>query len=146
MPNCQRRNIPKLQRTLLMDPYSYEHHPMDDIEPLPDDTPREKAEMLNLLLTACMEWVVNSQTPEISAWQVSYALGLGICTKSMSKKGEELGVGYAAISKGSRDFYELHLEPLGLQPSKWMKRNDYAKQRRENVLQQISKEEQNRKK
>lgn len=112
-----------------MDPFSYEDHPIDHIEPIDSDRTREQAAAMMGLINGVLEWIGNASDREVAYWQVAYALGSIMCDESMTAKGKRLGVGHAAISKGARDFCETY----GLPPSRWMKPESYAKQRREDV-------------
>ena len=78
------------------------------------------------LMNKVLEWTVNAQNTRLAAWQVAYLVDARDCDESMSKKGERLGFGYAAVSKGARDFSEIH----GIPPSKWMQTDEYAERRR----------------
>jgi len=111
----------------MIDPFSYEDHPIDNIEPINEDETRDFARHLLAHNNRVLEWIINAQNPHLAAWAVAYATNWIGCTKSMSEQGKILGFGYAAISKVARDFCETY----NLPPSKWMKSQQYVDARRE---------------
>lgn len=102
---------------------SYEHHPVDDMEPVEPDLVamayREASRRMLRVINSSMTWLRNPKHYEVAWWQVQFALGTIHCEgRSMTEVGLTLGVGRAAISKGATELCRMSEIP----PSFYMKK------------------------
>ena len=100
------------------EPHS-ERHPMEDMEPEIDEQAaiREAQKRFRFIIDRAVAFVIDADDSELAAWQVAFALGSPSCMgQTMVQKGQELGVGKAAISKGATAFCRM----TDLPPSSYM--------------------------
>lgn len=99
-------------------------HPVEEMEPVDvDDAYRSASKKLLFILNRAAIFVIHAENPQIAMWQVCYALGLPVCAGvSMTDRAREIGVGRAAISKGTTYFQRA----TGIPVSEYMKSEDAA--------------------
>lgn len=85
---------------------SYEHHPVDDIEPEVENWRRECAERGLVLIYAAMLHIQRAESMEIGWHGVAFALDM--ISDSMTDVAAKLGVERATISHSARQFCRNH--------------------------------------
>lgn len=88
-------------------------YPQDEV--MPDNEFREKALEMIRIMSLALYHVINSRTPNVTAFGVAYALGLTsvLGNERMAQRARKLGVNKSAISRAAMKF----LDESGLPPS-----------------------------
>lgn len=105
----------------------------------PDDEPeqenefRERALEMIRIMSLALYHVINSRTPNVTAFGVAYALGLTsvLGNERMAQRARKLGVNKSAISRAASKF----LAESGLPPSLMMQQAEHAAVKRRPVKQ-----------
>jgi hypothetical protein len=104
---------------------SYEHHPIDDIEPLPDM--EEKLLKLASALRYIASEIIRARNPGLTAECLGVAIGLQFDRSSQTEIAEAHGVTRAEVSAKVLDFQtQLGIGENGFNKSRRSRRN-YAK-------------------
>lgn len=114
---------------------SYEHHPVEDIEPeeIPENVYREGCARLLISLGKALLFILNSRNKTIAVYQIAYAYGVEIICqgRGMTEIAEYLTangfqITRAAISKEAVNFCKIN----GLPPSTYMKEESFREAQR----------------
>lgn len=115
-------------------------------EPVEDNEFRERALEMIRVLSLALTHVINSKSPQVTAYGVAYAIGLTsvLGNTKMSDRAQILGVNRSALTRAATKF----LEESGLPPSIFMQQVEHApsdqhkKHRNDKIMAQYNRPEQ----
>ena len=103
--------------------FSYEHHPVDDIEPLQEEETecsgeffKLQASMMLVIIDQLLRRVINSNKPKFTAWQVAYCLNSVLCTSSIEELCKKYNEDLDTCLDTCRDFSKT----IGAELSSWI--------------------------